>query len=535
MSDIRKAVAYARYSSDNQRAESIDAQLYDIREWASANGYQIIKEYIDEAISGTSDEREQFLQMIVDARDNNFETVLVHKTDRFARNKYDAAIYKKILQDNDVSIVYVTQPMLSGDTPESFLMETIFEGFDQYYSLNLSREVMKGMGENARNCKHNGGLPPLGFDVDKDTRTYIINEREAKAVQIIYKMYDMGYSYDKILKTINSEGYKTKTGGTFGKNSISDILRNEKYTGVYIFNRTLRKVSGKRNHRKSKPDDQVIRVPGGMPRIIDQALWDRVQKRIEGRSRNMGERSRNHATKEYLLSGKIFCGKCGFAMIGKSGTNAKKIRYDYYLCNKRDRKHECEAKMVRKDLVDRQVLEQLKCEFFDPKKFPSLAKEICRDMQEHGNESEKEIIYLTAEMGKIKVKINNMIDQIEDGAGSAILTKRLEQRESELTVIENRIRDLERQRKASVLTEGMILEYLTAQYKGLKADDTVTAKRLINQFIHKVIVHENDIEIIFTISLLTGGGGGACHIVRKQPILPARAYTKPFSFTLLKS
>ena len=179
MSDIKKAVAYARYSSDNQRAESIDAQLHDIREWASTNGYKIIREYIDEAISGTSDEREQFLQMTVDARDNSFEAVLVHKTDRFARNKYDAAIYKKILQDNDVNIVYVAQPMLSGDSPESFLMETIFEGFDKYYSLNLSSEVMKGMGENARNCKHNGGRPPLGFDVDKDTRTYIINEREA--------------------------------------------------------------------------------------------------------------------------------------------------------------------------------------------------------------------------------------------------------------------------------------------------------------------------------------------------------------------
>ena len=129
-------------------------------------------------------------------------------------------------------------------------------------------------------------------------------------------------------------------------------------------------------------------------------------------------------------------------------------------------------------------------------------------MQTYGNESEKEIIYFTAERAKIQIKINNMLDQIEDGAGSAILAKRLEQRESELTVIENRMRDLERQRKANVLTEEMILEYLTTQYRGLKADDTVTAKRLINQFVHKVIIHENDIEIIFTISLLTGGGAG---------------------------
>jgi site-specific DNA recombinase len=532
---LKKAVAYARYSSDNQSPESIDEQLYDIRDWAAKNDCEILKIYTDEAETGTSDEnRDDFLNMISESSDMEYDYVLVHKTNRFARNKWDAAIYKKMLRENDKKVIYVTQPMLNEETPEAMMLETFFEGMDQYYSLDLAREVMKGHKKNARACKHNGGLPALGFDVDKETQTYLINEREAQGVKIIFEMYDAGFSYDAIIRELNIKGFKTKTGRPFSKNSISDILRNEKYVGVYTYNRRQHKVKGKRNNRKEKPADQIVRIPGGMPQIIEQELWDRVQARIAGRKHNPGERARNKAITQYLLTGKIECGQCGFAMVGKNGgTWGDKKRYDYYICNNRERTHQCKAKMIRRDIIERQILEELEIKILNPEVFPSLAKEIQKGMQNLGGESKKELIYLKAEIAKVQVKINNMLELIEDGAGSKELAGRLAQRESEKAILSNRIQEIERKTKASTITYEMILAYLQKEYEALKTDDTLTGKGLIDRYVEKVIIYGDEFEVIFKL-LHTHGGGGAYPVVCRNIIKAARDFTFPYISDLVE-
>ena len=532
---MKKAVAYARYSSDNQSPESIDEQLYDIRDWAAKNDCEILKIYTDEAETGTSDEnRDDFLNMISESSDMEYDYVLVHKTNRFARNKWDAAIYKKMLRENDKKVIYVTQPMLNEETPEAMMLETFFEGMDQYYSLDLAREVMKGHKKNARACKHNGGLPALGFDVDKETQTYLINEREAQGVKIIFEMYDAGFSYDAIIRELNIKGFKTKTGRPFSKNSISDILRNEKYVGVYTYNRRQHKVKGKRNNRKEKPADQIVRIPGGMPQIIEQELWDRVQARIAGRKHNPGERARNKAITQYLLTGKIECGQCGFAMVGKNGgTWGDKKRYDYYICNNRERTHQCKAKMIRRDIIERQILEELEIKILNPEVFPSLAKEIQKGMQNLGGESKKELIYLKAEIAKVQVKINNMLELIEDGAGSKELAGRLAQRESEKAILSNRIQEIERKTKASTITYEMILAYLQKEYEALKTDDTLTGKGLIDRYVEKVIIYGDEFEVIFKL-LHTHGGGGAYPVVCRNIIKAARDFTFPYISDLVE-
>ena len=529
-----KAVAYARYSSDNQSPESIDEQLYDIRDWAVKNDCEILKIYTDEAETGTSDEnRDDFLNMVADSSEMEYDYVLVHKTNRFARNKWDAAIYKKMLRENGKKVIYVTQPMLNEETPEAMMLETFFEGMDQYYSLDLAREVMKGHKKNARACKHNGGLPALGFDVDKETQTYLINEREAQGVKIIFEMYDAGFSYDAIIRELNIKGFKTKTGRPFSKNSISDILRNEKYVGVYTYNRRQHKVKGKRNNRKEKPADQIVRIPGGMPQIIEQELWDRVQARIAGRKHNPGERARNKAITQYLLTGKIECGQCGFAMVGKNGgTWGDKKRYDYYICNNRERTHQCKAKMIRRDIIERQILEELEIKILNPEVFPSLAKEIQKGMQNLGGESKKELIYLKAEIAKVQVKINNMLELIEDGAGSKELAGRLAQRESEKAILSNRIQEIERKTKASTITYEMILAYLQKEYEALKTDDTLTVKGLIDRYVEKVIIYGDEFEVIFKL-LHTHGGGGAYPVVCRNIIKAAKELPIPFVSALV--
>jgi site-specific DNA recombinase len=146
---------YARYSSDNQREESIDAQVFEIKEYACTNGISTVKIYTDEARSATTDNRPGFLQMIDDAKKGLFDVLLIHKLDRFARNRYDSAFYKRELKKAKVKLISVTERL--DDSPESVILESILEGMAEYYSKNLAREAMKGLKENARSCKHNGG------------------------------------------------------------------------------------------------------------------------------------------------------------------------------------------------------------------------------------------------------------------------------------------------------------------------------------------------------------------------------------------
>lgn len=526
-----QAVAYARFSSDNQRAESVDAQLYDIDCWAAANRAQILAVYKDEAETGTNDDRDDFLRMIADLQNGytsdgidlkQVQAVLVHKTDRFARNKWDSAIYKKLLHGIDIRVIYVIQPMLNEDSPEAFLMEGVFEALDQYYSMNLGREVMKGHNTNARACKHNGGIPPLGFNVDRETLLYTVNDHEAMAVNKIFTMYDASMGYKTIIKELNDGGFKTKTGRPFATNSIAEILRNEKYIGTYVYNRRQHKLKGKRNNRKDKPEDKIIRVPDGLPRIIEQDLWDRVQARIASRAKQPGERAHNKAKVEYLLTGLIECSECGYKMVGKNGgTYGEKVRYDYYICNNRERTKQCEAKMIRRDVIEHQVLEEIEKRILNPQVFPDLAAEIHQGLKKIGGESEKELIYLKAELAKNQGKITNLLDLVEEGAGTKQLLDRLQQRETEQAVLENRLAEIERKAKSGSITIDMILDLLKKDYETLKGDTMLTAKGLIDRYVHKVIIYPGEFEVIFKF-LHTDGGGDPSHLACRNVILRAK-------------
>lgn len=139
---MKKAVAYARFSSDNQRQESIDAQVRAINEYCSKHDIQLVKIYADAAQSATTDKREQFLEMMNDLKKKAFDYIIVHKLDRFSRDRYDSAYYKKLIKDNGVTLISVTEQI--DNSPESVILESILEGMAEYYSKNLAREVRKG-------------------------------------------------------------------------------------------------------------------------------------------------------------------------------------------------------------------------------------------------------------------------------------------------------------------------------------------------------------------------------------------------------
>jgi len=205
----KRAVIYGRFSSDMQREESLEAQERACRKFAEDNGIEVVDKYYDRAKSGRDAGREHFRRMIEDSADGGFDLLLVDKVDRFARNRREATNIRYDLRRNNVIVISVKQPY-DPDKPEGVIMESIYDGMAEYYSRNLAQEVEKGKRENAYKGRHIGGKPPLGYDIDRDTKKLVVNPREAQAVRMIFAMYLDGHSYAEIADRLNLDGYRTK-------------------------------------------------------------------------------------------------------------------------------------------------------------------------------------------------------------------------------------------------------------------------------------------------------------------------------------
>lgn len=492
------AVIYARYSSDNQREESIDAQVRAIKDFAAREGINIIRIYADEAKSATTDQRPQFLDMMKDAETGMFQAVIVHKLDRFSRDRFDSAYYKRHLKKCGVRLISVLENL--DDSPESIILESVLEGMAEYYSKNLSREVMKGMKETAYQCKHTGGIPPLGFDVGPD-KSYVINEWEAEAVRMIFEMFADGKGYSAIIDALNAKGYKTKAGKPFGKNSIHDLLLNEKYVGVFVFNKVYNKINGKRNGHKMKPDDEIIRIPGGCPAIVSQDLWERVKKRLEANKRASGAYS---AKAVYILSGRIFCGKCGAAMTGKRARMGRnKSVYSYYECSARKSKRTCDMKPINKEFVEQKVIDALYENLFCDEVIEAATDMIYKHAASRNTEIPEMIKKYEKQLQTVEFEISNIVNAIAKGMFHESMKAKMDELEASKAQLKIRIEEAKLQQQSHSLTREQIYAFL-ARYRNIKEMTPEQQKTAIQVFVERVTVYEDKIDM----DILTVPGKG---------------------------
>ncbi|MBR3620819.1 MAG: recombinase family protein, partial [Clostridia bacterium] len=206
------AVIYARYSSDSQREESIEGQIRECTEFAEKNDMVVIEHYIDRAFSAKTDDRPDFQRMIKDSEKHKYEVVIVWKLDRFARNRYDSANNKRILRKNGVKVVSATEQIAEGSV--GILMESILEGYAEFYSAELSEKIRRGQTENALKGKTNGGGVPFGYVLDSEQRL-AINPATAPIVLEIFQRYANGETKKEIAADLTGRGIKTKTGNDF--------------------------------------------------------------------------------------------------------------------------------------------------------------------------------------------------------------------------------------------------------------------------------------------------------------------------------
>lgn len=489
-----KVALYARFSSDNQRTESIDAQIRAMEAYCKQHQYIIVKTYTDEAKSATTDRRPAFQQMIADSSNHIFDILLVHKLDRFARNRYDSAVYKRELKKNGVAVHSVLENLDS--SPESIIMESVLEGMSEYYSQNLAREVMKGMRETALQGKHTGGKPPLGYDVDPQTQKLIVNEQEADIVRTIYSMYSSGAGYSAILDTLHKSGYRTKKGNHFQKNSLYSILTNKKYQGLYVFNRSAAKnCTGSRNTHQDKSPEDIILIEGGCPQIIDTDTFLKVQARIQNNKHTAG---RNNAKVNYLLSGKVRCKNCGRIMVGNTRISGRnKTPYSTYRCPAK--RHTCTNKEIGRNYLETYIISLLDEHIFNTQALKNIIRRIEDYQTTQSSHIQESAADVQNRITELNTAISNIADAIAAGLLSDTLVNRLHDLEHQKSELELSLQQLDYPCPEPIINPHLIL----SEYTHLKnTPASPDYKAYLSDFLREISVGA----YIITVTIKTGLG-----------------------------
>lgn len=496
----KKAAIYARFSSNNQREESIDAQVRAITEYANKNGYIIVKSYIDEAFSATTDQRPAFLEMIKECEEDLFDIILIHKLDRFARNRYDSAIYKRMIQENDVRLISVLENI--DDSPESVMLESTLEAVAEYFSRNLAREVRKGLKENALKGNHTGGKPPLGYMLDENKKL-ILHPDESHVVKLIFEKYTLeGVGYGSLADYLNNLGYRSKVGKKFTKNSFHDLLKNEKYIGTYTFDISAPKsASGKRNHHKHKSPDKIIKIEDNHEPIISKELFLKTQEKFlkNKNSKVMTAPSTNKkAIENYILTGIIYC-SCGSKMSGKTCYSGRsKTKLSTYVCNDRVRKvSECKNKAINKRTIETQVLENFTNLIFSKKQETLLINQYKQFVKSNIKADPNELLLknLQKSLNLKETKLNNLIDIMLESDSKTLITK-MESLENEIANLKKEIKNTKLLIVPTIIpADDEIIIIINKIKKRILSDNIDNLRLILRHYVSKVIVDDKTVYI----------------------------------------
>ena len=476
--DWAEGVIYARYSSHSQRDVSIEQQVRACKTFAERNCINVVDIYEDRALTGTNDKRPGFQQMIQDAKKNNWNYVIVYTLDRFARDRYDSAVYKRELKNVGVKVLSAMENI--SDDPTGVLMESMLEGLAEYYSKELSRKVQRGHEDNARKCMVNGALP-LGYVKSSDSR-YQIDEAEAEIVREIFQRVKERDKLSEIINDLNNRGIRTKKGKPWNRSSFNQILSNERYTGVYIY--------------------RDIRIPGGIPQIISQELFDTVQCILHIKPNARRDPTGNTPQKRrrdggiYLLTGKLFCGHCKNPMIGVSGTSHTTVPHFYYTCKGRRADHaSCNKHNVRRDYIESFIATSLRDTMLTDKAIRALA-DAAVEYQKH-NTNISDLDTLRNQLSDVNRSLSNLLKAMEAGIFSNTTQARLAELEAQKHNLAQLIMLAEAEAEEALTREEIIATLEMFQHGDIHDKDYQEA--LIDTFLVRAYVYDDRVKFIFNL------------------------------------
>ncbi|HOX22883.1 MAG TPA: recombinase family protein, partial [Elusimicrobiales bacterium] len=448
-----KAALYARVSSQGQadRDLSIPAQLKALREYADKKGWPVAAEYIDEAESARSADRPKFQEMIYDARLKNkaFDIILVWKFSRFARNREDSILYKKLLKKHGIDVISINEPI--DDTPSGHLMEAMLEAVDEFYSINLAHDAMRGLKENASRGYRNGGSTPFGYKLEKVSvngtpkNKLVVEPAEAILVKRIFEMSLRGVGLKEIVRTLNAEGLRTRQGRPWSITVIYYILRNEAYIGTNIFNR--------HNHNDGKyaknPDEAIIRIPNTHEAIVSKETFEGVATMMKERAPKVMHP--RETVSEYLLSGMAYCKHCGAKMIG---VPAKSGKFHYYVCQNylKRGKEVCGHGFVNRQKLENAVVEKLRENVLTSRNISKLIAVVNEEILASKGGVKDEIASAELKIVDANKRMHKLYNALETGLMElADLAPRIKDLRGQIAALEEVLRGLKARQERDIL------------------------------------------------------------------------------------
>lgn len=460
---MKTAVIYARYSSDSQSEQSIDGQLRVCEEYAQRNNILILNTYIDRAMTGTNDNRPDFQKMIKDSNRREWDYVLVYKLDRFSRNKYESTMHKRTLKNNGVTLLSAMENI--PDTPEGIILESLLEGMNQYFSAELSQKVRRGMKETRLKGNFTGGHLLYGYDL-KDHKV-IINESQAEVVRYIYEQFSLGIYVKNIIKSLTEKGIY-KNGKPFARNTVYNILKNEKYSGIYRHNGEV--------------------FENMYPQIVPTEIYQKVRAKIK--ENQYGKRS---VEVVYLLRHKLKCGYCGQPISAETGTSKNGKVKRYYKCLGRKRQNGCNKSMIGKEFLENLIVSAVIEQLSDQQTINSIVANLLKE-QERLSKETPILSILTKEKRQAENAIKNIMTAIEKGVITNTTTKRLKELEEQQENLERQIL-LERSKTAVKYTEKEIRAFYEQALN-------LEPQMLINYVVKEILVYDDRIDVIYNSPII---------------------------------
>lgn len=451
---MKKAVIYARYSSDKQTEQSIEGQLRVCTEFALKNDYEIVHIYTDRAMTGKNDQRPDFQQMLKDSSSHRFETVIVYKLDRFARNRYDSAYNKKILKNNGVGVVSATENITN--TPEGILLESLLEGLAEYYSVELAQKVTRGIKESVLKGQWLGGQVPYGYDIiDKK---YIINTAEAEIVKKMFEIYLKENSIQCVVDYLNQQNILNKKHKPFNYNHVRKILAKDLYIG------TLR--------------GSGLVLENKAPSIVDKKIFLKVNNML---NKNI----KHYKTTDFILTGKLFCGKCGEPMTGTSGTGRSQT-YFYYKCKK-------DKTTVSKEKIEHTVIDAVIDFLSNKSNIEHLKNNI--DIYNEKQQQSEYTNSLKLRLKKIDTEISNLTNAIINGLYNEDMKIKNDNLLNEKACV---IEEIEKQKEfGEVFSGALVTDFLTSL---ASSTQNIDKEMLVKVLVNKVIYTAERTRIYLNIS-----------------------------------
>lgn len=463
-------VVYCRYSTGrNQKELSIEGQLRECMDYCQNNNYEVMNTYIDRAVTGRSESREEFQRMLADARRGLFQIVVVYKYNRFFRNRDEAALCRHELRKHGVKLLAVRDPIPEGRG--GIYYEAFLDADAEAYSLGLSEDTARGMLDAAKKMLVTGPLPlgykavPISSDPKERSKRIEIDPAGAAIVRRIFEMYADGTSIPAICAALNNEGLRTKSGRQFQTTSVVAILENVKYMGIY------------------KYKDEIT-VEGGCPAIVSADLFADVASMRKCRPRAS---SVSDNAVEYFLTTKLFCGKCEKPMFGDSGQGTHG-RYYYYSCSGRRKQKNCDKQSVSKDTLEYAVFEGA-LNTLTEENIAIIAAE-AEQAAKAESENAKIINQLKSELQGIEQELDNIKKAIVAGIITETTKDMLEDAEARRRDLRGRIVH-EEAIAQRVVTSHAIASWLRSFKTGDR--DNIDFKRSVfDLLVHKVYLYDSE-------------------------------------------